>query len=127
MRESALAVTAISFYNTLKSSLLNWGRSIGNHVNAGSRYFKFVNRFGVIGSFAGLSISGYNIYSAYNTGGFSAVSNWDIADFTVGAAGLATTGLVTVGLVSNPVGWMILGGTTVYFGARFAYELSTKP
>jgi len=33
----------------------------------------------------------------------------------------------TIFLASNPVGWAIAGGATIYFGVRFVYDISTKP
>ncbi len=46
------------------------------------------------------------------------VNSWDIANLSVGAVGIGATIL----LVSNPVEWMITG-TTIYFGARFVYNI----
>jgi len=62
------------------------------------------------------------INSDYQRGGWSNVYNWDIADATVGVGGLAASGAVYLGLISNPVGWGIGIGVSAYYGARFLYE-----
>jgi len=107
--------------------MLDWGMHSANWGKTGAQYMKVDRGAGVAGSVFGMGVSGYNMYTDYSQGGIDAVNGWDVADFGVGAVGLTTTGLVVLGLFSNPVGWAIAGCATIYFGARFVYDISTKP
>lgn len=98
-----------------------------NFMNLADKNFLYANRFmsgtrtlqalkvakvaGPIASVAGIGVSTYNIASGKGSG-------WDYADIGVNAVGLGTTALVTLGLVSNPVGWVIGGGVLIYNGVR---------
>lgn len=84
---------------------------------------KIVKGAGVVGTAFMTGVAGYNIVNSLNNG--SAVSGKDVADFSVGAVGLGTSVLVAVGLVSNPIGWVIGGGVTLYSIGSFAYDLIT--
>ena len=123
LNEAATGVSAMSFSNSVKGNLVEWGMKGANWGKSGAQYVKVVRGAGIAGSVFGMGVSGYNMYTDYSQGGIDAVNGWDVADFGVGAAGLGAT----VFLVSNPVGWSIAGGATIYFGARFVYDISTKP
>ena len=47
-------------------------------------------------------------------------------DFVVGSTSLFTTIGMTAGLISNPVGWSILGVTAVYGVGTMIYDLSDE-
>lgn len=113
----------MSLSNSVKGNLVEWGMEGANWGKSGAQYVKVVRGAGIAGSVFGMGVSGYNMYTDYSQGGIDAVNGWDVADFGVGTAGLGAT----VFLVSNPVGWAIAGGATIYFGARFVYDISTKP
>jgi hypothetical protein len=66
-------------------------------------------------------VAGYNIYNSLNNG--AAVNRKDVADLSVGVVGLGTAALVTFGIVSNPVGWVIGGGVALYSLGSLAYDL----
>lgn len=123
--EAATGISAFGFANDVKGNLLEWGMQGANWGKAGARYMKVVRGTGVAGSVFGMGVSSYNMYSDYSQ--YGTVNGWDVADFGVGLTGVTASTLVAVGLVSNPVGWVIAGGATIYFGARFVYDISTKP
>jgi hypothetical protein len=109
--------------NQIKQQLFSLASKTDKTVN-NLKYVKGVRYLGTAGTVFGMGVSGYNIYNCYNKGGIEAVNGWDIADFSVGAAGLTTTGLVSIGLISNPVGWVVAGGSTIYFTGRLIYDLN---
>lgn len=59
------------------------------------------------------------------------VANQQRRDFTVGLAGVGSSSVLLLGLVSNPVGIAALGiigtGALIYGGTRFGYDLIFKP
>lgn len=116
-------VSAFGFANEVKSELLQLGMQGADWGLAGARYVKVVRGAGIVGSVFGMGVSGYHIYTDFSQDGIDAVNGWDVTDFGVGAAGLGAT----IFLASNPVGWVIAGSATIYFGARFIYDISTKP
>lgn len=75
---------------------------------------------GIAGSLFGMGVSSYNMYSDYSQ--YGTVNSWDVADFGVGAASLGAT----IFLISNPVGWVIVGGASVYFISRAVYDATTN-
>ncbi len=113
--------------NTTKEVLIDYVKTTGNIGKTGAKYLKIVRGAGVTGSLIGVGVSGVNIYNDYdkNGNGFGDVNNWDVADASVGIAGLGVTSLVTIGLVSNPIGWGVAIVTGVYFGARLIYDTAT--
>jgi len=123
LNETATGVSAIGFSNSVKGYILDWGMQGANWGKTGTKYIKAARGTGIAGSVFGMGVSGYNMYTDYSQGGINAVNGWDIADFGVGATGLGAT----IFLSSNPVGWAIAGGATIYFGARFIHDISTKP
>ena len=82
------------------------------------RYARVFRIVGVAGSLYGLYHSGNNIYVDYQRGGISNIDRWDVADLSIGGASL----LAGFFLASNPVGWVIVGGASVYFLSREIYE-----
>ncbi len=85
-----------------------------------------LSRLNVITSVLGTGYTLGKINSDYQRGGLNNVSNWDLLDAGVGLGGLATSGAVYFGLMSNPVGWGIGIGIAAYYGARFIYEYSKE-
>jgi RHS repeat-associated protein len=81
-------------------------------------------RLNVVTGVLGTGYSTAKAFSDYNKGGWDNVNGLDVADAGVGAGSLVVSGLVTLGWVSNPIGWGIGIGTGIYFGARFVYDLS---
>lgn len=49
-----------------------------------------------------------------------------MVDLSVGLVGLGSTTLVAVGIISNPIGWGIGLGVTIYGAGRLAYDLFWK-
>jgi RHS repeat-associated protein len=121
LNEATTGVSAMSLSNSVKGNLVEWGMEGANWGKTGARYMKVVRGAGIAGTVFGMGVSTYNIVSDVQAG--NAVNSWDVADLSVGAAGLGAT----IFLASNPVGWAIAGGATIYFGARFVYDISTKP
>ncbi|MCB0770948.1 MAG: hypothetical protein KDC00_11145, partial [Flavobacteriales bacterium] len=70
----------------------------------------------------GTSYSASKVINAFVHGGVEAINKWDAIDTMVGVAGLAGPSLVTLGLVSNPVGWGIGAGAAIYGISRFLYD-----
>jgi hypothetical protein len=88
---------------------------------------KVANALGRINLVTGVLGSAYSTGKAisdYNQGGWHNVNGLDVADAGVGWAGVGVGLLVTVGMVSNPIGWGVAIGTGIYFGARLVYDLS---
>ncbi|SHE85939.1 hypothetical protein SAMN05444377_101457 [Flavobacterium fontis] len=50
----------------------------------------------------------------------------DGLDATVGAVGLGATALITLGIISNPVGWSIGIGCLAYGAGCLIYEAVTE-
>ena len=92
----------------------------------GLRVASTFSKLGVVTEVIGTGISYYNIYSDYdkNGNGIHDVSNWDISDAAVGTVATTTSVLVIVGVVSNPVGWIVGIGAGLYFGYRLISDLS---
>lgn len=67
-----------------------------------------------------MGVSSYNMYSDYSQ--YGTVNSWDVTDFGVGATSLGAT----IFLASNPVGWVIVGGASVYFISRAVYDATTN-
>ena len=104
-----------------KEQLISYASSTGDIGKAGVGYLKVARATGMAGTLFGIGVSGYNIYTDYSQGGIDAVNGWDLADFSVGAASLGAT----IFLVSNPVGWIITGGATIYFTVRLIHDAAT--
>ncbi|WP_188462715.1 RHS repeat-associated core domain-containing protein [Marivirga lumbricoides] len=73
---------------------------------------------GPVATIAGMGVSAYKIASGQGSG-------WDYADIGVNAAGLGASAAVTLGLISNPVGWVIGAGVLIYNGYR-VYQSFTQ-
>lgn len=58
---------------------------------------------------------------------FEVMNHRDFLDTTVGIVGLGTTGLVALGLVSNPVGWAIGIGVLAYGAGTLIYDSVNEP
>ena len=90
-------------------------------------YMKYAKGLGVGASVITTAYSSVNVYNQYNKGGLDDVfSHRDILDATVGLTGLGATGLVTLGMISNPVGWAIGAGVLVYGVSTMAYDALNK-
>ena len=124
MHDASLATTAFFLTTSRMDPLIQWGMREGsNWGRLGSRISGAFRSIGIAGYTIGMGFSIYNMVNDYSEGGIAAISPLDVGDFAVGAAGL----YATIFLASNPVGWVIAGGATLYFGARFIYDISTKP
>ena len=113
---AALSGTA----NAVKSQLFNFAERTSSIPLKNLNYVKGVNEIGIAGILFGMGVSGYNMYSDYSQ--FGTVNGWDVADFGVGVASLGAT----IFLASNPVGWVIVGGGTVYCISRAIYDARTN-
>jgi len=88
------------------------------------RIAKISGRFSTGLSIYSTASSGYKVYNQYQTGGVENIDGWDLADTTVGVVGLGGSVLVTLGIVSNPVGWVIGAGVLIYGGVRFIQDMN---
>jgi len=79
---------------------------------------------GTAGSVFVVVVAAYNI--ADDVRNDRSVSGWDIADGSVGAAGLASAGLTSAGIISNPAGWAIGVCAALYGWTRLWFDLGTK-
>ena len=124
MHDASLATTAFFLTTSRMDPLIQWGMREGSDWGRlGSRISGAFRSIGIAGYTIGMGFSIYNMANDYSEGGIAAISPLYVGDFAVGAAGL----YATIFLASNPVGWVIAGGATLYFGARFIYDISTKP
>ncbi|WP_304343869.1 DUF6443 domain-containing protein [Chryseobacterium koreense] len=114
-------------YTTTKGVTKNIYKANGAVRSARAAEFasksKFIKGLGIAGAVASTGYSALNVANQWNEGGVSNINRLDAADTLVGTVGLGSTLLVAAGLVSNPVGWAIGAGVTIYFGARLAYDL----
>jgi hypothetical protein len=84
---------------------------------------KFVKGLGVAGAVVSTGYSGYKVVNQYQAGGVGNINPLDATDVGVGVIGIGSTILTGVGLISNPIGWGIGIGVTLYFGGRLVYDL----
>jgi hypothetical protein len=89
-----------------------------NAINA----IKVANFLGKVNIFTGAIGSTYSL-GRYFTSGKDARTK-DLVDGIVGVGGTVIGGAALFGIVSNPVGWGIGIGVSIYFGARFVYDLN---
>lgn len=106
--------------NAVKSQLFYQATRTSSIPLKNLSYVKGVGYVGIAGSLFGMGVSSYNMYSDYSQ--YGTVNSWDVADFGVGAASLGAT----IFLISNPVGWVIVGGASVYFISRAVYDATTN-
>jgi hypothetical protein len=70
---------------------------------------------GIVGTVITTGYSTYKVINQFNHGGVQeVVHHRDVLDAAVGATGLVSTGLATLGIISNPVGWGIGIGVLAY-------------
>ncbi|MFY8107671.1 MAG: RHS repeat domain-containing protein [Bacteroidia bacterium] len=89
-----------------------------NAINA----IKVANFLGRVNFVTGAIGSTYSL-GRYFTSGKDARTK-DLVDGIVGVGGTVIGGAALLGIVSNPVGWGIGIGVSIYFGARFIYDLN---
>jgi TRAP-type C4-dicarboxylate transport system permease large subunit len=75
---------------------------------------KGLAKVNIVGGVVTTGITGAKIYNDYNDPN-KEVDGWDVADFSVGAASTTISGLAMIGVVSNPVGWVVGIGAGGYF------------
>ncbi|MCY1546466.1 hypothetical protein D9M68_824640 [compost metagenome] len=89
----------------------------------GARYLKYSKNLGIFGSVVSTTYSSYKVYGQFQDGGMNEVlQHRDFVDAGVGTIGLAATGLVYFGIISNLVGWGIGLGVLIYGGATLIYD-----
>jgi len=82
-------------------------------------YTKVADGVGVAGGVFAMGAASYNMYNQYQQHHrISDIHVGDVGDFTVGAASVGAA----VFLASNPIGWAIGAGASVYFIGRFIYQ-----
>ena len=118
---SAATITSFDAVGTGMNALIECGT--GSKITDGLG--KAGRAFGVAGTGVSVISSGLTIKSG--------VDNWKEGskirgsiDFVVGSTSLFTTIGMTAGLISNPVGWSILGVTAVYGVGTMIYDLSDE-
>ena len=93
---------------------------------------KITDGLGKAGRAFGVAGTGVSVVSAGLTGysGYNQLQNGNLlrgtADFVCAGTSLVTSGLMYYGLISNPVGWSILGVTAVYGVGTMIYDLSDE-
>lgn len=83
-----------------------------NVLGKNAKYVKYVKGAGVIGTGISVGMAGYDIASGQGT-------TIDYLDVGVGTASIGAA----IFLASNPVGWVIGTGATVYFAGRLIYDI----
>lgn len=86
-----------------------------------------LGRVNIVTGVIGTAYSANQVVTDYQAGGWEQVNGWDVTDTAVGAAGVGVSIGVAIGIVSNPVGWVVGIGTGLYFGGRLIYDLVTEP
>jgi len=116
-------VSAAMIGNTVKTGLLTQAGKTGELAPFTKGYLKAFKGAGVIGSVITTGYSVNKVFDQAQTGGLNEVfNNRDIYDATVGGIGLAATGAVYFGLMSNPVGWAIGAGVLIYGTGTLIYD-----
>ena len=95
-------VSAAMIGNTVKTELITQAGKTGELAPFTKGYLKAFKGAGVIGSVITTGYSVNKVFDQVQTGGLNEVfNNRDIYDATVGGIGLAATGAVYFGLMSN--------------------------
>ena len=116
-------VSAAMIGNTVKTELITQAGKTGDLASFTKGYLKVFRGAGILGSVMTTGYSGYTAYGQFQEGGLNKVfDNRDIYDATVGGIGLAATGAVYFGLMSNPVGWAIGTGVLIYGAGTLIYD-----
>lgn len=115
-------------YVTTKGKIANIYKPNGQVNSARAAQFAKVSRLvkgvAIVGSVISVGISSYSIAESISND--QTPEALDVADVSVGLVGLGSTVLVAAGIISNPVGWGIGLGVTIYGAGRFAYDLFWK-
>jgi len=114
-------------FNKLPQSKIDWRTNAILGKN-GTKLFKAVKIGGSFVTVAVPFVHGYDIHKNLTDGNPDNDPNaLEYVDFGVEAGGAAGVGLAFFGVISNPVGWAIGGGSAIYGGTRFiinnGYEL----
>ena len=117
------------FVTDIKNTLIEYAEKTTKIINAESKYLSYSKGLGTIAGVAGTIYSGIKIYDARTLG--QKAEFIDKLDFGVGLAGTVATGVITLGLTTNPAGWSVLAvSATMYSGVRVGmdiYKYSRKP
>lgn len=115
-------------YITTKGHRANIYKSNGKVRSAKAAKFakasRVVKGLSIAGSIISTGISAYEINESLQKG--ESPETLDVVDLSVGLVGLGSTTLVAVGIISNPIGWGIGLGVTIYGAGRLAYDLFWK-
>ncbi|WP_263602881.1 RHS repeat-associated core domain-containing protein [Chryseobacterium sp. PET-29] len=123
-RSAGLTINEFNALNKTAQEL----RTLSALGYTGTKYLSVFKNLGVAASVVTTAYSATKVYNQYQTGGINEVfSHRDVVDTTVGLVGLGTTALVTLGLVSNPVGWAIGIGVLVYGTGTMIYDMTQQP
>jgi hypothetical protein len=118
---AGLTIREFNALNTTAQEL----RTLGALGYTGSKYLSAFKNLGVAASIVTTAYSTAKVYGQYEKGGVNEIfSHRDILDGSVGLIGLGTTGLVALGLISNPVGWAIGIGVLAYGTGTMIYDLA---
>lgn len=116
-----------STYSTTKGITKDIYKSNGEYRSARAARFgrlsKFVSRSSIALSIASTTYAGMELLGQYKQGGVKGIKVGTAADFGVGVVGLGTTAAVALGLVSNPVGWVVGTGILIYSGVRLVNDI----
>ncbi len=112
-------------YVTTKGKIANIYKPNGKVNSARASQFakasRLVKGVAIAGSIISVGISSYSIAESISND--QTPDLLDVADISVGLVGLGSTALVAAGLISNPVGWGIGIGVTIYGAGRLAYDI----
>ena len=105
----------------MKGSLITYAETLGEEITPALRtYGNVTNVLGAVGGGIAVVSSAYNMIKSYNQNG--TINAGDAGNFVVGGASVAAA----VFLATNPVGWAIGIGATIYFAGRFIYQQTNQ-
>ena len=111
LKEVNDGLTAFGVGNSAKTGLVEFSGKSGELTKATANYLKFFKGAGAVGGVGTIAITGHDIYEkGYATGR-------DIADI-----GFATAGVISIFIVSNPVGWVIGGASLAWAAGTLIYD-----
>ncbi len=110
-------------FNKLTTNQQNW-RVMAETGKAGKSVFSFARGLGRVTAVATPIFIGLDMYDKSTDGDPTTnVTTMDKVDLGVGTAGAVGTVGASVGILSNPVGWVIGIGTGAYFIGRTVYDI----
>ncbi|NLF41623.1 MAG: hypothetical protein GX587_02910, partial [Bacteroidales bacterium] len=114
----------IRYAERIKGEVVSAAELTAAHTAQSMKMANALGRLNIVTGTLGSAYSTGKVISDYNSGGWQNVNGLDVADAAIGWGGVGVGVLATIGIVSNPVGWVVGIGTGIYFGARLIYDIS---